>query len=112
MYSSAPAHIAQIHQRGRSSALADSAVRAEGANALSVAVECKEEPGATQLSSDGSPGTQNGARNDDQELQPNSLDYNDVNFWKPSMYWFHRKEEPGATQVSSVPEPQTPNCEP
>jgi hypothetical protein len=84
-------HLTHIHSGPTPAILyvdADLADLAEGVNALSVAVE---EPVATQFSSEGSPGTRNGARNDAQEVQPDSPDYNDVNFWKPSINWFDGK---------------------
>jgi len=57
----------------------------EGVNALSVnvgAVE-REAPGTD---ASGSPQR----RHTDEGVQPDSPDYNDINFWKPSMNWFDK----------------------
>ena len=66
---------------------ADMAKVTEGVNALSVnvgAVEREVQTSGTDAS--GSPQR----RHTDEGVQPDSPDYNDINFWKPSMNWFDK----------------------
>ena len=59
---------------------------AEGVNTLSVDVgESAEESKDAGAAAAGSP-----KREAEEDLLPDSPDYNDVNFWKPSMNWFDK----------------------
>jgi len=66
---------------------ADMAKVTEGVNALSVHVGAVEEASSKASGGDAS-GSPQGAS--DEGLQPDSPDYNDINFWRPSMNWFDK----------------------
>jgi len=64
---------------------AEVAKLSEGVNALTVTVETAQPGSAGGVTSPGG-----GGGTEDRDTQADSPDYNDINFWKPSMNWFDK----------------------